>query len=215
MLGIVDMLLNQMVPCRVLIYMRLSKNVLGDQFVPKVSDGTCELEKCIADNYQRAFRSAYLILGNQADAEEAVQEAFLRAWKFRASISRETSIKPWLYRVVINSCYSKLRKVAANRDNIATGIDIDRLHFSQPSYTASIELKQAVLAAIEALPAHLRVPVVLRYYVDLSEREISIAIKKRPGTVKSRLHEARRLLAENPALQSITRQDIHDEEVGK
>ena len=57
-----------------------------------------------------------------------------------------------------------------------------------------------MLAALQQLPLSLRVPVVLRYYADLSERDIALAIGRRPGTVKSRLHEARRRLAADPAL---------------
>ena len=57
-----------------------------------------------------------------------------------------------------------------------------------------------VLAALQRLPVSLRVPVVLRYYADLSERDIALAIGRRPGTVKSRLHEARRRLAEDPGI---------------
>jgi RNA polymerase sigma-70 factor (ECF subfamily) len=57
-----------------------------------------------------------------------------------------------------------------------------------------------VLRALQDLPIALRVVVVLRYYADLSEREIATAIGRPPGTVKSRLHEARRRLAEHPAL---------------
>ncbi len=53
------------------------------------------------------------------------------------------------------------------------------------------------------LPLSLRVPVVLRYYADLSERDIALAIGRRPGTVKSRLHEARRRLAADPALSAL------------
>ena len=57
-----------------------------------------------------------------------------------------------------------------------------------------------MLAALQRLPVSLRVPVVLRYYADLSERDIALAIGRRPGTVKSRLHEARRRLADDPAI---------------
>ncbi|MGH3732083.1 MAG: sigma factor-like helix-turn-helix DNA-binding protein [Acidimicrobiales bacterium] len=56
--------------------------------------------------------------------------------------------------------------------------------------------------ALKDLPTHLRIVVVLRYYAELSEREIDIAIGRKPGTVKSRLHEARRRLADHPALRS-------------
>ena len=60
-----------------------------------------------------------------------------------------------------------------------------------------------VLAALARLPLSLRVPVVLRYYADLSERDIARAIGRRQGTVKSRLHEARRRLAADPALGAL------------
>ena len=56
------------------------------------------------------------------------------------------------------------------------------------------------VSALARLPVSLRVPVVLRYYADLSERDIALAIGRRPGTVKSRLHEARRRLAADPVL---------------
>jgi RNA polymerase sigma factor (sigma-70 family) len=63
-----------------------------------------------------------------------------------------------------------------------------------------------VLDALQLLPVSLRVPVVLRYYADLSEREIAQAIGRRPGTVKSRLHEARRRLKENPRIAALADQ---------
>ena len=65
------------------------------------------------------------------------------------------------------------------------------------------EVAGTVLAALARLPLSLRVPVVLRYYADLSERDIALAIGRRPGTVKSRLHEARRRLAADPALSTL------------
>ena len=65
------------------------------------------------------------------------------------------------------------------------------------------EVAEMVLAALQRLPLSLRVPVVLRYYADLSERDIALAIGRRPGTVKSRLHEARRRLAADPALSAL------------
>ena len=64
-----------------------------------------------------------------------------------------------------------------------------------------------MLAAIAALPEHLRVPLVLRFYAGLSEREIAVAIERRPGTVKSRLHDARQRLALDPRLSAWVRDD--------
>src|SRR5271154_3872689 len=78
-----------------------------------------DLADWLEDGYVASFRTACLILGNRADAEEAVQDAYLRAWRFRDSLSAVPNIRPWLYRVVVNSCYSKLRRETPPRDRRA------------------------------------------------------------------------------------------------
>jgi RNA polymerase sigma-70 factor (ECF subfamily) len=164
------------------------------------------LEEWLEDGYTASFRTACLILGNRADAEEAVQDAFLRAWRFRDSLSAVPSIKPWLYRVVVNACYSKLRTEVPHRDRRASDEPLGVLPEGGegPETRAEQgEVADTVLAALARLPVSLRVPVVLRYYADLSERNIALAIGRRPGTVKSRLHEARRRLAADPALSAL------------
>jgi RNA polymerase sigma-70 factor (ECF subfamily) len=160
-----------------------------------------DLERWLEEGYPRSFRTACLILGNRFDAEEAVQEAFLRAWRFRDSLTTGADFKPWLYRVVVNACNSKLRQEIPHRDRRSND---DRLAAtaSTENDPTSAALSRDVVRALQDLPVHLRVAVVLRYYADLSEREIATAIGRRQGTVKSRLHEARRLLAEHPALRS-------------
>jgi RNA polymerase sigma-70 factor (ECF subfamily) len=161
------------------------------------------LEDWLEEGYASSFRTACLILGNRADAEEAVQDAFLRAWRFRDALTSVPSIKPWLYRVVVNSCYSKLRQEIPHRDRRAGdgGLDERLVSSSDPAACAErSEVAEVVLAALQRLPVSLRVPVVLRYYADLGERDIALAIGRRPGTVKSRLHEARRRLADDPGI---------------
>jgi RNA polymerase sigma-70 factor (ECF subfamily) len=76
------------------------------------------------------------------------------------------------------------------------------------------EVADTVLSALSQLPLSLRVPVVLRYYADLSERDIARAIGRRQGTVKSRLHEARRRLAADPALSALAVSDDADDDEG-
>jgi RNA polymerase sigma-70 factor (ECF subfamily) len=165
-----------------------------------------DLEAWLSESYVASFRTACLILGNRADAEEAVQEAFLRAWRFRDSLTSVPSIKPWLYRVVVNSCYSKLRREIPHRDHRADDAPLAHLpaRTSDPHTAAQRnEVAETVLVALQQLPVSLRVPVVLRYYADLSERDIALAIGRRPGTVKSRLHEARRRLGEDPSIVAL------------
>jgi RNA polymerase sigma-70 factor (ECF subfamily) len=162
-----------------------------------------QLEEWLEDGYVASFRTACLILGNRADAEEAVQDAYLRAWRFRDSLTAVPSIRPWLYRVVVNSCYSKLRREIPHRDRRAGDEPLAQVpgRGADPEASAEqAEVAGTVLAALQQLPLSLRVPVVLRYYADLSERDIALAIGRRQGTVKSRLHEARRRLAADPAL---------------
>jgi RNA polymerase sigma-70 factor (ECF subfamily) len=165
-----------------------------------------QLEEWLTEGYGASFRTACLILGNRADAEEAVQDAFLRAWRFRDSLTSVPSIQPWLYRVVVNSCYSKLRQEVPHRDHRAGDAALDQFPSADHDPAAEAqrtEVAETVLAALQRLPVSLRVPIVLRYYADLSERDIALAIGRRQGTVKSRLHEARRRLAEDPSILTL------------
>ena len=157
------------------------------------------LGEWVGARYGRAYRTAVLICGNPADAEEAVQDAFLRAWRFRDALPADDRRDAWLYRVLVNACYAKLRKEVPIRDREVERIDVEA---GPVDTTESPELgaerssiADALSSTLKDLPDTLRVVVVLRYFSDLSEREIAIAIRRRAGTVKSRLHEARRRLA--------------------
>ena len=160
---------------------------------------TSVLEAWLASGYSKSVRTAYLILGNRADAEDAVQEAYLRAWKFRDSLADESRFAPWLYRVVVNSCNSRLRTEIPHRDRRRNADDLAAVP-TDDDMASRVALSQAVAVALSALPAHLRTAVVLRYYAELTEQEIATVLGRPVGTVKSRLHEARRRLAEHPAL---------------
>jgi RNA polymerase sigma-70 factor (ECF subfamily) len=162
----------------------------------------------LEEGYATAFRTACLILGNGTDAEEAVQEAYLRAWRFRASLSAGSDVRRWLYRVVVNTCNSKLRTEIPHRDRRAPDTSLEHV-----ATRGDHDLEGAfdLTGALGDLPAHLRVVIVLRYYADLSEREIATAIGRPQGTVKSRLHEARRLLAAHPSLRQLAMSDATSE----
>lgn len=163
------------------------------------------LEAWVDLDYERAYRTAWLILRNRADAEEAVQEAFLRAWRFRDAMPEGEGVRPWLYRVVVNACCSKLR-TEGRRRAWATDDLLETVACPRPGPESESEagvVARALAQALGRLPEHLMTPVVLRYYAGLSEREIATAIRRRPGTVKSRLHEARRRLGEDPSVLAL------------
>jgi RNA polymerase sigma-70 factor, ECF subfamily len=171
----------------------------------------------VGTRYAKAYRTAVLICGNPADAEEAVQDAFLRAWRFRDALPEDDRRDAWLYRVLVNACYSKLRKEVPIRDRERERIDDDRAAFAtveSPEVGAErSEAAGALQSTLQDLPENLRVVVVLRYFSDLSEREIAIAIRRRPGTVKSRLHEARRRLAADARLAPFAPDASHASDV--
>ncbi len=157
----------------------------------------------MADGYAPVYRTAFLILHNRHDAEEAVQDAFLRAWRFRAAVPAGEGVKPWLYRVVVNACYSKLRADQHRGGWSADGEGRPDQSRGPEGLALAGEEQRAVLAALDRMPDHLRVVVALRYYAQLSEKEIAAVIHRRPGTVKSRLHEARSRLGADPALAAL------------
>ena len=148
-----------------------------------------ELIARLVGEHDRAYRAAWLVLRDKELAEEAVQEAFLRVWRFRGSLPSGDAIRPWLYRVVVNAAISTLRHERPRRDKELAAATTDRAIVHDPVES------MAVADALADLPEHLRVAVVLRYWVGLSEKEIATAISRRPGTVKSRLHEARTRLS--------------------
>lgn len=169
-----------------------------------------ELETWLDEEYARAYRTACVILRNPTDAEEAVQEAYLRAWRFRDALPDGDGHRPWLYRVLVNACDSRLRSEIPRRQRDAGADPLDGLVDDTPSPEAAAtgrERAEAVRRALDDLPEHLRVVVVLRDWAGLSEREIATAIRRRPGTVKSRLHEARRRLAADQGLHAITAEE--------
>lgn len=174
-------------------------------FAPSAADEHDDFGTWVANGYDAAFRTAYLILHNRSDAEEAVQDAFLRAWRFRAAIPAGDGVRPWLYRVVVNACLSKLR---SDRTRLARTVYVgdsvpgaNAFADGPPEAAEAGERQRHVLAAIGRLPDHLRVVVVLRYYAGLSDREIAGVIQRRTGTVKSRIHEAKHRLATDPYIR--------------
>jgi RNA polymerase sigma-70 factor (ECF subfamily) len=166
-----------------------------------------DLADWLQAGYARAYRTAYLLVHDARDAEEAVQEAYLRVWRFRESLPDGDGREPWLYRVIVNTCYSFLRREVPRRARTAgADVELDESPAPDRSPEAAAEAAEAagaIGAALADLPEHLRAPVVLRYWTGLSEREIATAIARRPGTVRSRLHEARRRLAMDARLAAL------------
>jgi RNA polymerase sigma-70 factor (ECF subfamily) len=162
-----------------------------------------ELDAWLKRDYPTAYRTACLVLRDPVEAQDAVQEAFLRVWRFRDAIPAGDARKAWLYRVVVNACVSRIRSERSRTGKDDGDLGLETLPDPAPTPHAAAERSQLasdVVAALADLPESLRVPLVLRFYAGLSEKEIAVAIDRRPGTVKSRLYDARQRLALDPRL---------------
>ena len=128
------------------------------------------------------YHVACAILSSEADRRDAMQETALRAWEHRRSLRNEAYFKTWVTRIAVNVCRDVLRK---NRRIVP----VETLPES-PAPESPTEL----YATIESLPERLRLPLVLYYLEGYSVEETARALGVPSGTVKFRLHEARKAL---------------------
>ncbi len=137
-----------------------------------------------------AFRTAYLLTGNAADAEDAAQDAFVKAFYALGRFRPGAELRPWLLRIVANEARNR-RRTAGRRTNLALRAAADPLSGgAAPSPEANLlagEEQSALLAAVNALPEDQRDVVACRFFLDLSEAETADTLGIRKGTVKSRL----------------------------
>jgi RNA polymerase sigma-70 factor (ECF subfamily) len=146
-----------------------------------------------------AFRTAYVLTGNAADAEEAAQDGFVKAYRALGRFRRGAPVRPWLLRIVANEARNR-RRSAARRERLSLRAAAEaRPGDAVPSPEAALfarESQEQLLAAIERLSEDHRDAIVCRYVLDLSEDETAAALGVRRGTVKSRLSRALERLRE-------------------
>ena len=146
-----------------------------------------------------AFRTAYLIAGSAADAEEAAHDGFVKAFRALNRFRGDSPFRPWLLAIVSNEARNR-RRSARRRDALtlrATG-EI-RSGDAAPSPEAAVlvrERRDVLLEAVNGLSEEHRLVIACRYFLELSEAETATALGVRPGTVKSRTSRALERLRE-------------------
>ena len=148
--------------------------------MPPTSNRPVDWEELVTQNENRLYRTALAILGCQQEAEDAVQDAFLRYLE-KAPADLENS-SAWLMRVLVNGCKSRLR-LAWRR----VGPLPDTLPAPGPEEREELE-------ELFSLPPEDRAVIHLHYYEGYSTGEIAQMLGQRPGTVRSRLSRAREKL---------------------
>ena len=140
-----------------------------------------------------AFRTAYVLTGSAADAEEAAQDGFVKAYRALGRFRRGASFRPWLLRIVANEAKNR-RKAAGRRPTVDLSVAEDRpsgdTALSPEAAALASERRESVLTALRQLREEDRLVIAYRYFFELSEAEMADALGVAKGTVKSRLSRA-------------------------
>jgi RNA polymerase sigma-70 factor (ECF subfamily) len=169
--------------------------------IERTKRGDADAFEALVHAYQGiAFRTAYVITGSSADAEEAAQDGFVKAHRAIGRFRTGEPFRPWLLRIVANEARNR-RRSAGRRTLLALRAageqgSGDAVPSPEDS-TVSADERSQLLAAVESLGEEHRLAITCRYFLDLSEEETAAVLGVRPGTVKSRLSRAlERLQAE-------------------
>jgi RNA polymerase sigma-70 factor (ECF subfamily) len=184
--------------------------VLGGMPTPaheRVSDE--EFETLLMEALEPAYRLALRLSGSSDDAQDLVQEAALRASRFRQTFQRGTSFKSWFYRIIVNQFYTGTRRrkntTTTSLDSLNDATDIFLFARSAEAGllrpdadpAASVVSRMAeddVARALATLPEEFRTVATLYFIDDLSYQEIADILGVPIGTVRSRLHRGRHML---------------------
>ncbi len=131
-------------------------------------------ERLCHEHYERVARAAFLIVADREEALDIAQETFARAYEHWGQVVKMHNQAGWLYKVASNLAISRVRRITRTRHH-AEPVAIDAPMPSDPRLAA-------VLAALS--PAQ-RAVLVLRFYLDMSVDATSVALRKRPGTVRA------------------------------
>ena len=140
-----------------------------------------------------AFRTAYLVTGSAAEAEDAAQDAFVKAFRALGRFRRGAPFRPWLLRIVANEARNRRRSTGRRAELAVRAAAEDPSGGAAPSPEGAVlaaEESAALLAAVNGLREEDRLVIACRYFLDLSEEETAAALDWRRGTVKSRLSRA-------------------------
>jgi RNA polymerase sigma-70 factor (ECF subfamily) len=150
-------------------------------------------DQLVREHQGIAFRTAYVITGSAADAEEVVQDAFVKAYRARGRFRSGAPFRPWLLAIVANEARNR-RRAAGRRARLSLQLAEERpTGGAAPSPEVALlarEERAELLAAVDRLGEDQRAAIACRYFLGLSEAETAAVLGCRPGTVKSRLSRA-------------------------
>jgi len=181
--------------------------LLEEELITRSQNGDMDaFEELVVRYERRVYSVAFRFMGNQEDASDLAQEAFLKAYQAIKNFRQDASFSTWICRIVSNVCRDQLRKA---KRTIQTSLDeevwleegtVTKQFKDQGPTTEQVyerkELKEYLQALINNLNPEYRMVVVLRDIQGYSYEEIAEMLDCSLGTVKSRLNRARKVLRE-------------------
>ncbi|HVF08386.1 MAG TPA: sigma-70 family RNA polymerase sigma factor [Actinomycetota bacterium] len=164
-----------------------------DELAERARNGDIGAFEELVTRYQGiAFRVAWLVVRNRGDAEDAVQDAFVKAYYALSRFHPGAPFRPWILRIVTNAARNRGRS-SRRRDGLTMQLAAtDTAHAAPSPEVAALDRAdaEALVAALDRLGERDRLVVAYRYLFEMSEAETAEALDVRPGTVKSRLSRA-------------------------
>jgi RNA polymerase sigma-70 factor, ECF subfamily len=187
-----------------------SKDASDAELSRRVAQGEAAAFETIMRRHNRTlFRTARAILRDDAEAEDALQEAYLQAYRAIGSFRSEAKLSTWLARIVANEALMRVRKRARRAEIVplqpgASEDEINQIADTNMDETPEIsaqriEMRRLLEAEIDSLPDDFRAVFVLRAVDEMSVEDTAEALGIPPATVRTRLFRARSLLREGLA----------------
>jgi RNA polymerase sigma-70 factor (ECF subfamily) len=189
----------------------LSEQADDTELVARAAQGDAgAFERIMRRHNRRLFRTARSILKDDHETEDALQDAYLLAWRALGSFRAEAKLSTWLVRIVVNEALGRLRRRNAQGGAQVIPLDaaieaaepqteawMDQDPNQQPERAAMrAQVRRLIEARIDALPDAFRTVFVLRAVEELNVEEVAAALDIPEATVRSRLFRARSLLRE-------------------
>lgn len=174
-----------------------------EEAILKLRDGDIQGLEVLVNKYQlKAIRAAYLVMHDRAMAEDIVQSAFIRTCDRIDTFDSSRPFGPWFLRCVVNDAIKALNR--QKRFLSLDDVEVSSKHlshnspgFSEHGLTSRLvaaETREALWGALAKLPPRQRATIVLRYYLEMSIREIANELDAPEGTIKWRLYAGRKRL---------------------
>lgn len=166
------------------------------QAIQRLKNGDIGGLEVLVTRYQsKAVRTAFLVVHDESLAEDVVQDTFIRIYRRIHHFELSHPFEPYLLRSVINAALNVAEKADTRHLSLEGDLtQVEGLLAQANSVGSEIEyreLKQQIIAALSILEPRQRAAVVQRYYLNMSEKEMAVALDASPGTVKWILNTAR------------------------